>query len=46
MKKNNRIKIRKQNQFMILLLGLAILNTSLYYIERVYLFFKNLFKRK
>lgn len=39
-------KIREENKFMILLLGLAILNTSLYYIERVYLYFKNLLKKK
>ena len=36
----------KKNNFMILLVGIAILNTTLYYTERVYLFFKNLFKRK
>ena len=42
----NKKKIREENKFMILLLGLAILNTTLYYTERVYLFFKNLFKRK
>ena len=36
----------KKNNFMILLVGIAILNTTLYYIERVYLFFKNLFKKK
>ncbi len=36
----------RKNKFMILLVGLAILNTTLYYTERVYLFFKNLLKRK
>lgn len=36
----------KKNNFMILLVGIAILNTTLYYTERVYLFFKNLFKNK
>ena len=36
----------RKNKFMILLVGLAILNTTLYYTERVYLFFKNIFKRK
>ena len=36
----------RKNKFMILLVGLAILNTTLYYTERVYLFFKNLFKTK
>ena len=36
----------KKNKFMILLVGLAILNTTLYYTERVYLVFKNLFKTK
>ena len=43
--KDKRFKIKNENCFMLLLIALTIFTSCLFFIEKIYLFIKSLFKK-